>query len=157
MDLFIYIVVELVLVIVSTIKYVVTVKSSPTVAALVATAAATIGGVGTKLLTNQPMYIIVIVLISTNLIGVPIGKFLVDKFAKDRLWVFDVTLKVPEDVVKGLKWELKEHNIQSMYMEIVPDKMYSMKIYSNSKLDSSFIKANLNRISYCKYSTLEAR
>ena len=55
-----------------------------------------------------------------------------------------------------LKGELKLRGIDSVYTEVVPDKMYSMEIFAETKADSKIIKDNLDSFRYCKYHIIEA-
>jgi len=157
MGVILYFTSQLLLAIIATIRYIVTVKASPMTAALIATAYSTISSIGTKLLTTQSMYIIIIASIITNLVGVLIGRLLVDRFTKARLWVYNATIKCDYKLIEELRNIFKRAGIHSMYDTVSEDKMYILKIFAESKEQSKLIKSLLNAITSCKYHIIESR
>ena len=140
-SIIIFILVQLFTVITSTIKSIATVKSSPTMAGIINAIAYTFNAVVVKLITGQNMYVVLIVTFLSNLIGVPLGKIIMQKFEKEKLWVYQVTIKCEEKSISYIKNKLKEtHDIGSVYQEIIPNELYEMKIYACSKESSKVVK-----------------
>ena len=140
-SIIIFILVQLFTVITSTVKSIATVKSSPTVAGIVNAVAYTFNAVVVKLITGQEMYVVLIVTFLSNLIGVPLGKIIMDKVEKEKLWVYQVTIRCEEKSITYIKTKLKQsHDIGSVYQEIIPDELYEMKIYACSKESSKIVK-----------------
>ena len=140
-SIIIFILVQLFTVITSTVKSIATVKSSPTVAGIVNAVAYTFNAVVVKLITGQEMYVVLIVTFLSNLIGVPLGKIIMDKVEKEKLWVYQVTIRCEEKSINYIKTTLKQsHDIGSVYQEIIPDELYEMKIYACSKESSKIVK-----------------
>ena len=140
-SIIIFILVQLFTVITSTVKSIATVKSSPTVAGIVNAVAYTFNAVVVKLITGQEMYVVLIVTFLSNLIGVPLGKIIMEKVEKEKLWVYQVTIRCEEKSINYIKTKLKQsHDIGSVYQEIIPDELYEMKIYACSKESSKIVK-----------------
>lgn len=140
-SIIIFILVQLFTVITSTVKSIATVKSSPTVAGIINAVAYTFNAVVVKLITGQEMYVVLIVTFLSNLIGVPLGKIIMDKVEKEKLWVYQVTIRCEEKSITYIKTKLKQsHDIGSVYQEIIPDELYEMKIYACSKESSKIVK-----------------
>ena len=140
-SIIIFILVQLFTVITSTVKSIATVKSSPTVAGIVNAVAYTFNAVVVKLITGQEMYVVLIVTFLSNLIGVPLGKIIMDKVEKEKLWVYQVTIRCEEKSINYIKTKSKQsHDIGSVYQEIIPDELYEMKIYACSKESSKIVK-----------------
>jgi len=155
--LIIFIVVQLLNVTVSTIKYVVTVKSKPGIASVVNAISYTIGNLVTIMIVKlNPTWAIILTFFS-NLVGVPLGRYVVDKFTKDKLWIYDATIKCDYLFIRTLKDKFKEYGIHCLFDEISEDEMYMIKIFSESKDDSRNIKDTLNKIGNCRYHIIESR
>jgi len=155
--LYLYIIAELLNVIIATMKYVVTVKSGPIIAGIVNTISSVFGYIVIKLLTDQSMTIIIVVTILTNLIGVPLGKIILSKFEKEKLFIFNATVKCDNIHAIALREYLKTNfDIHSTYNEIVSDQIYDFKIFSTSKTNSNIIKDYLGKFN-AKYNIVESR
>ena len=141
----IYLLIQFIDVVSSTIKNIVTIKASKRVASIVNTLHYTINAVVVKLISGQGFVVVIVVTVLTNLIGVPLGKAIVEHFTKDRLWVYNATIKCTLDKIVELKKTFKMLDINSLYTEIDTDKMYKMEIYSYSKANSSIIKNVLKK------------
>ena len=89
----IFVIIQLLTVITSTVKSIATVKSSPTVAGIINAVAYTFNAVVVKLITSQGIYVVLLVTFLSNLIGVPLGKVIMNKLEKERLWVYNATIK----------------------------------------------------------------
>lgn len=76
-----------------------------------------------------------------NLVGVFIVKTLEMKLHKDRLWVFNATVKEKSDTINELVRALKDMNIKLIYTEVVPNALYSLQVFSNTQKESTMIKS----------------
>lgn len=92
-ELILFILIQLLTTIIPTIKSITTVNSGKTVAAIVNAISYTFGAVITKFITKQPIEIIIPVTFLSNLIGVYIGKLIMEKTKKEHLWIFNATVK----------------------------------------------------------------
>ena len=90
-----------------------------------------------------------------NLIGVFIVKLIEEKTQKDKLWVYQATVKEDTKTVEQIHLILKEMGIACVYSEVVKDRLYSLQVFSYTQKESNFIKAlfeNYN-IKYCATET----
>ena len=144
----IFVVIQLLTVITSTVKSIATVKSSPTVAGIINAVAYTFNAVVVKLITSQGIYVVLLVTFLSNLIGVPLGKVIMNKLEKERLWVYNATIKnISKNDINRLKLVLKErYNTNSIYQEIIPDELYEMKIYACNCVSPYSVNFSLNSL-----------
>lgn len=149
-----YIILQFIMVLLNTFKSIVIVKSTPTAASLVTTISYTLNAVIIKFVTKQEFIIVIIVTIFTNLIGVALARYILDIISKDKLWVYDVTIKDNLVEILNIKHQLKDIKINCMYNEIVQNELYEIKIFSTSKENSRDIKSILSNYS-CKYHIIE--
>jgi hypothetical protein len=140
-----YTIVQLINVILSTIKYIVTIRCKPFTAAVVNAVSYTVNGVIVYFITQQGILVVIGVTFLTNMIGVPIGKWIVDKLEKDRLWIYNATISCDENTIKRMKRNFKNDNIDCIYREIVHNKKYSIDIFSYNKKDSRIIKDEITK------------
>ena len=155
--LLIYAAVQLVNVIISTIKYVVTVKSRPDVAAIVNALSYTVSAVITYFIAKQDILPVIIITFVSNMIGVPIGRWIVDKCSKERLWVYHATVRCTEAEAMKIRKQLKDENlVHSTFEEISLNTLYSMRFFAYGKEDSRAIKSILESKD-AKYYIIEPR
>lgn len=140
LDILIFTGVQFINVIVSTIKSVATIKSSPSIAAAINAISYTISAIITKFITQQSFEIVIVVTLITNLIGVFIGRLLTDRLQKEKLWVYNCRLKCTQQEMINLKQELNKYNIDCIYTEIALNTKYKCEIDAHSKNDSMIIK-----------------
>ena len=102
----------------------------------------------------MPLLLKCIAVAIVNFVGVFTIKFCEEKMRKDRKWVFLATAKCKNNAVVEVAEKLKALNIQLVYTEAVPNKLYTLQIFSNNKKESEMITAILEN--YCiKYSAIE--
>ena len=77
--------VQLLSVIISTLKYILTGNTKPWVATVINAAACAIGNLATICLVKQDATLGIIITFIDTLIGVPFARFIIDKCRKDRL------------------------------------------------------------------------
>ena len=153
-----FIIAQTINVIVSTLKYILTAKATPMIAALVNAASYTIGAVVTFLIAKEEnIYIVSIITFMCNIIGVPLARYIVDKFSKDRLWVYNATMRISKDDMVRIYTAFKSiDDISCVYEELDPDRLYEVKFFANNKEDSKRIKTLLRRFN-AKYFIIEPR
>jgi len=155
-EIIIFAIIQLINVSVSTIKYVLTYKASPFWAGVINALSYTISAVATKYITGMELEVIIPITFVCNLIGVPLGRWYLEKTEKEKLWVFNSTIKATEDDIIGLRYKLKEQGIHSTYETISENQLYAMKFFCYLKTDSDRVKQVLK--SYrAKYYVVEAR
>lgn len=145
-EIVIFIIAQVLTVITSTIKSIATVKSTPTVAGIINAIAYTINALVVKLITGQDMYVVLIITFLSNIIGVPLGKMIMDKLEKERLWVYVATINCNHNFIREHKENLSQHDLPCIYQEIIGDKLYELKVYSSTKQDSTIIKKEFDNI-----------
>lgn len=89
-----------------------------------------------------------------NFVGVLGVKWLEEKTAKDKLWIFNCTAKVDNSGIQKIQKLLKEMDISLTYNEL-KDELYTMSIYSYNQKESEMIKSVLNNydVKYCVIET----
>ena len=137
----IYLILNILNVIIQTIKSLVTVKCAKTVAAL-------INGVAYGLyriilvyaICDLPLYVKVISVGLCNLIGVFIVKFIEEKLEKTKLWKIEATIS--KDYFSELLLKCKEYKLTYSYIDI--NKYYLFNFYCPTKQDSKKVHQLLN-------------
>lgn len=139
-------------VILSTMKTVLTVKANKHIAMLINTITYTFYSGVVKLLTEQNMVIVLAVTFLTNVIGVYIAMFILDKSKKEVLWKIEAT--VPYNEADKLIEEAKALDIPFNYIDI--NKYYLFNFYSSTSKESSAIKRVLYQYN-AKYFVAESK
>lgn len=137
----IYLILNILNVIIQTIKSLVTVKCGKTVAAI-------INGVAYGLyqiilvyaICDLPLYIKVISVGLCNLIGVFIVKFIEEKLEKTKLWKVEATIS--REHFNELLLKCKEYGLTYSYIDI--NKYYLFNFYCPTKQDSKKVHQLLN-------------
>lgn len=146
---------QLVNVILSTIRSIVTVKASKHTAALINAISYTFYNGIVKLLTAQDMTVILATTFITNIIGVYTANFILDKVKKDKLWVFSATFKAKNENVNinTVVNMFTNASIKFVYNEVIPEKLYTMQIFSYTQKESDMIKEILKNFDVKYYIT----
>ena len=144
MNTFLFCILQLFNVVLSTIKSIVTIQSSPGIAGIVNALYFTIYYGIIKMINSQDMAIVLVVAFITNLTGVPLAKIIMKKFKKDNLWIFHSIIYCTEQEAIDIKASLKKKNITAYYDSVNENKLYNVRIFSYSKEDSSKIIDILN-------------
>lgn len=134
-----FFVLQLINVILSTIRSITTVTASHKTAAIINAVSYTFYNGIVKLLTSQSMLVVLVATFITNIIGVSIANFILDKLKKDKLWVFNATIKKELYELKAIQKILDENEIKYIYNEIVPNSLYTMQIFSYTQSASTVI------------------
>lgn len=132
---------NLVNVVLGTMRSILTVKSTPTVAMLINTVSYTFYAGIVKMTTGQPMWIVLLATAVTNIVGVYIATWIVRKTSKDKLWKVECTfnkLDLNLEFLDELKAYCQWQHISFNYIDI--EKYYIVQFYSATQQDSLKIK-----------------
>ena len=147
----IFTVCSLVNVILSTMKTILTVRSTKIVASIINAVTYGFYAIVVKQLASLDLTVTVIVTIATNLIGVYLSMWLMDKMKKDCLWKISVTTK-DKSIVKKIENFDIEYTLSPIQYK--KETYYSIEIFSKNQKDSSIIKNILNEYKV-KYNVTE--
>ena len=150
-QIIIFTVCSLVNVILSTMKTILTVRSTKIVASIINAVTYGFYAIVVKQLASLDLTVTVIVTIATNLIGVYLSMWIMDKMKKDCLWKISVTTKD-----KSIAKKIENFDIEYTMSPIQYKKetYYSIEIFSKNQKDSSIIKNILNEYKV-KYNVTE--
>lgn len=139
---------SLVNVMLSTIKSILTVRSTKNVASIVNAVTYGFYAIVVKQLAELSIPVTVVVTIITNLIGVYLSMWILDKFKKDNLW--KITVTTASDNLQPIAEKLRNHDIGCTYIPITPKKGV-IDIYSNTQKESAIIREILQQyeVKYC--------
>lgn len=135
--LWIFIIVQLANVIIATIKAIVTVNGGRMSASIISAVSYTFAAAITKLLTQQSFAVAITVTFITNIIGVWLGKYIMDKREPERLWTVNATVRGKEK--QALEKSLLERSIQFILLPAENDR-YLYTIFARSKAESSLLQ-----------------
>ena len=147
----IFTVCSLVNVILSTMKTILTVRSTKIVASVINAVTYGFYAIVVKQLASLDLTVTVIVTIATNLIGVYLSMWLMDKMKKDCLWKISITTKDKSIVKKIENFDIEYTMSPIQYKK---ETYYSIEIFSKNQKDSSIIKNILNEYKV-KYNVTE--
>jgi uncharacterized protein YebE (UPF0316 family) len=142
---------SLINVMLSTMKTILTVKASKKVASLINAITYGFYAIVVKQLASLDLTITVIVTIITNLIGVYLSMWIMDKCKKDCLWKISVTTKNKE-IIKKLEPFSISYTISPV--EYKNATYYNIDIFSKNQKDSTLIKDILQKYEV-KYNVTE--
>ena len=147
----IFTVCSLVNVILSTMKTILTVRSTKVVASIINAVTYGFYAIVVKQLASLDLTVTVIVTIATNLIGVYLSMWIMDKMKKDCLWKISVTTRD-----KNLAKKIENFDIEYTMSPIQykNETYYSIEIFSKNQKDSTIIKNILNEYKV-KYNVTE--
>ena len=129
---------QLINVILSTLKSVITIKGGKGLAAISNAVAYGFNTIVIKVIADVDMWIAVIISICSNLIGVYFALWLTEKMRKDQLW--KITVTVPADNYDSLISGLKEYDISFISYETSSSKYRVLDVFSKHKSTSKIIK-----------------
>lgn len=138
----IFISIQMLNVIISTIKSILTVNGSKFTAAAVNAVSYTFANVVTKLLTQQPFEIIILTTLFTNMIGVYIAKWGMEKMQKERLWTVMATLRGHNR--ESVESSLQKRSIQYTLLPAENDRWLA-NIFCYSKAESAMVREILQK------------
>ena len=147
----IFTVCSLVNVILSTMKTILTVRSTKIVASVINAVTYGFYAIVVKQLASLDLTVTVIVTIATNLIGVYISMWIMDKMKKDCLWKISIITK-DKSIVKKIENFDIEYTLSPIQYK--KETYYSIEIFSKNQKDSTIIKNILNEYKV-KYNVTE--
>lgn len=121
-------------VVLSTMKTILTVKANKHVAMLINTVTYTFYSGVVKLLTEQPMAIVLAVTFLTNMIGVYLALYILEKTRKDVLWKVEVTVK--NEVAEELHNRMAD--VPHSYIEVGKNTLFNF--YCDTQKESAKVK-----------------
>ena len=138
--LLVFIGINLINVILSTMKSILTIKSTRLVATLINAIAYGFYSLIVKQMSDFDTTIVVVVTIGTNLIGVYFSMWLLDKLKKDKIWkitvvVFGDDYKEITDALMTNEIGFNNYNLHTKYGQNI-----ALDIFSKSQKDSKLIK-----------------
>lgn len=153
----IFAITQLINVILSTIKSIATVKAPIVHATLINIISYTLNAIITYYIARQTFLVVLIFTPLTNAIGVPLGRYISDRFEKDKLFIYNATIKCSAEIAENIYNELKHSaGIATKYFDIVEDKIYDFAIHAETKEESKVITALLDSYK-AKYYVIEPR
>lgn len=156
MNMAIFFSLQLIMVILSTMRTILTVKASARIASIINATSYTLYSAIVKLMTGQEMWYILAVTFVTNLVGVYIAKAIISKMTKDKLWIFNATVNGNKCDVNTVIEMLKDAKIEYLYNELSGQKFHSLQIFSNTQQESDMITGILERYNI-KYYAIETK
>lgn len=139
--LIVFIVLNIVNVIIQTVKSLATVKCGKTVAAVVnAVAYGLYTVVVVYTVCDLPLWLKVVVVGACNLVGVFCVKWGEEKARKDKLWKIEAT--IPIEVAEKVKHDLKANGLPHNYIDI--EKYYLFNVYCENQEQSTMAKVILD-------------
>ena len=147
----IFTVCSLVNVILSTMKTILTVRSTKVVASIINAVTYGFYAIVVKQLASLDLTVTVIVTIATNLIGVYLSMWIMDKMKKDCLWKISVTTKNKSIAKKIENFDIEYTMSPIQYKN---ETYYSIEVFSKNQKDSTIIKNILNEYKV-KYNVTE--
>lgn len=148
--LFLYLVLQVVYVILNTVTNIAKIKCSKLIASL--TSAICYGFyviVVVATASNQPIWVKMLLTAVTNVVGVYVGMWVMEKLRKDKLWKIEITIR---DAIEAYQFEktLREKDI-SFNSIVCENGNIILNVYSKSQKESEIIKKALAEATTAKY------
>nr|DAJ63471.1 MAG TPA: hypothetical protein [Caudoviricetes sp.] len=106
-----------------------------------------------KFIANQSYGVALTVTFITNIIGVPLAKWLLELRQKEKLWVFMATIS-GLDKLDELEKKLQSRNINYVLMKAMNQRTQA-SIYSGSRGESALVEEILHQLSINSYHKIE--
>ena len=148
--LLLYLVLQVVYVILNTVTNIAKIKCSKLIASL--TSAVCYGFyviVVVATASNQPIWVKMLLTAITNVVGVYVGMWVMEKLRKDKLWKIEITIR---DAIEAYQFEntLREKDI-SFNSVVCENNDIILNVYSKSQKESEIIKKTLAEATTAKY------
>ena len=139
-----FIILNIVNVIIQTVKSIATIKCGKYMAAFVnAVAYGLYTVVVIYTVCDLPLWIKVLVVAAANLVGVFVVKLIEEKSRKDKLWKIETTFPHKENFIHNLKIWAEINHIAFNYIDI--DKYYIVNFYCPTQKDSATVREFIQR------------
>lgn len=135
----VFFILQQVMVILSTMRTILTVTASPTVAMIVNTISYTLYAGIVKLIGGQEMITVLIVTAVTNIIGVYVAKYIVKRMTKDKMWVINATLNTTKHNVESVVKILEDNEIPYLKNLLTGEKYCCLQMFAETQKESSII------------------
>ena len=142
---------QLINVVLSTLKSVITIKGGKGLAAVSNAVAYGFNTIVIKVIADVDMWVAVVISIVSNLVGVYFALWLTEKLRKDQLW--KITVTVPAENFDELTLSLKETEISFIAYETTWEKYRVLDVFSKDKAQSKVVKNLFNKYN-AKYTIL---
>lgn len=133
-----FFVLNLINVILGTMRSILTVKSTPFISMIINTVSYTFYSGIVKLVSGQSMAVVLITTALTNIIGVYLANFILNKTKKDKLWRITATVKLSNSV--NVANALEQYNISYNEQVAEGNKTSIFDIFSKTQGESTLIK-----------------
>lgn len=133
---------QLVNVILSTIKNVVTIKGTKIVASIFSAINYGVNTIIIKTISDVELWVAVLVSVVCNLVGVYIGMWITEKMRKEQLW--KITVTIPTENLQQFKEELLKNDIDFIAYETSWKDYKVVDVFSKHKTTSKVIKKIFN-------------
>lgn len=137
-----FVICQLINVILSTIKSIITIKGTKLTASIFSAINYGFNTVIIKSISDVELWIAIVVTVLSNLVGVYIGMLITERMRKEQLW--KITVTVPANKLGEFKKELNENNIDFIAYETSWDDFKVVDIFSKHKSTSKVIKKIFN-------------
>ena len=146
---------QLINVVLGTLRSILTVSANAHVGAMINAVSFTFYNAVVKMITKQDMEIVLITTFFTNLLGVYLAKAILGMVRKDKLWVFCATIKKrsDNDGIGTVIAMLDNAKIKYVYNTVVPNKLFTMQIFSYNQKESAMITQILKNYNVKYYIT----
>ena len=146
-----FFVAQLINVILSTLKSVITIKGGKGLASVANAIAYGFNTFVIKVIADVDMWIAIVISIVCNLVGVYFALWITEKLRKDQLW--KITATVPAENLEALTADLKEKEISFISYQTSWAKYKVLDVFSKHKKESKQIKEIFNKYN-AKYTIL---
>ena len=145
LSIIIFVVLQFINVVMSTLRTILTVRASKMTAALINAISYTFYNGIVKLITGQELWLVLVVTFGTNLVGVWLAQAIYDRTRKDKLWIVNATV-ITNRIVNALH----ELGIAVVYNRIT-ENLFQLNIYSYNQKESDMILSILKQyeVKYC--------
>jgi hypothetical protein len=150
LSIIIFVVLQFINVVMSTLRTILTVIASKMTAALINAVSYTFYNGIVKLITGQELWLVLVVTFGTNLVGVWLAQAIYDRTRKDKLWIVNATVKESERITNRIVNALHELGIAVVYNRIT-ENLFQLNIYSYNQKESDMILSILKQyeVKYC--------
>lgn len=153
-SIILFFILQFVNVVLSTMRSVLTVTANKHISVIANTVSYTFYSAIVKLMTGQDMWVVVAATFVTNILGVYLADFILNKMKKDKLWKFEIA--VPRDISKKFQIHLLKNNIP--YTKHTVTKKWAIyHCYCDTQKESQIVMGITMRYKDVKISAYESK
>jgi len=105
---------------------------------------------------DMPLLIKCFAVAFVNFVGVFTIKFCEEKMQKEKMWIYNATIKMCNDNLRTVVNLIKESDVKLVYNTVVENELYTMQIFANTSKESVMVKSILDNYSI-KYYAIETK